>query len=143
MLKKFGAGVFALLLVLFCAHAAPAQEATPAAATPDEVDQEDPCPGAGNQFELNQCAARARDQADAELNKVYRQLLKDAGSAERVKLRAAQLAWIKFRDTNCDYESLGNKGGSIYPMVYSFCLARVTNTRVKQLQDILRESLER
>ena len=152
MLRKFGAGVFALLLALFCASHAPAQKATKtgtqpakqdaAAAEQDDVDREDPCPGSNTQFELNQCAARARDRADAELNKVYRELMKDAGATERAKLRAAQLAWIKFRDAHCDYESVGNKGGTIYPMVVSFCLAGVTNARVKQLQEILRESLE-
>ena len=154
MSKKFGAGVFALLLAFFCASGARAQETTKtetqptkqdAAATPteqDDADDEDPCPGEHTQFELNRCAARARDKADAELNKVYRELLKDAGTTERAKLRAAQLAWIKFRDTHCDYESVGNKGGSIYPMVMSFCLARVTGARVKQLQEILRESRE-
>ena len=154
MLRRFGAGVFALLLVLFCASGARAQGATtkpatqpakqdaPAAEEQDDADREDPCPGSGSQSELNQCAARARDKADAELNKVYRELMKDAGTAERAKLRAAQLAWIKFRDTQCDYESVGNKGGSIYPMVVGFCLARVTNDRVKQLQEILRESLD-
>jgi uncharacterized protein YecT (DUF1311 family) len=155
MSRKFGAGVFALLLSLFCAYAAPAQEATKpapqqesktakpdAVAQQDEVDDEDPCPGSGSQHELNRCAARARDKADAELNKVYRELMKDAGTTEGAKLRAAQLAWLKFRDAHCDYESVGNKGGSIYPMVVSFCLARVTNDRVKQLREILRESLE-
>jgi uncharacterized protein YecT (DUF1311 family) len=147
MSRKFGAGVFALLLLFVCAHAAQAQEAKPAAPSEpatmqDDVDREDPCPGSNTQFELNQCAARARDKADAELNKVYRELMKDAGTTERAKLRAAQLAWIKFRDTQCDYESVGNKGGSIYPMVVSFCLARVTGARVKQLQEILRESRE-
>jgi uncharacterized protein YecT (DUF1311 family) len=154
MSRNFGAGVFALLLALFCATPARAQEATKpatpptkqdaaaAAKEPDDVDDEDPCPGSHTQAELNQCAARARDRADAELNKVYRELLKDTGTTERAKLRAAQLAWIKFRDTQCDYESVGNKGGSIYPMVMSFCLARVTDARVKELQEILRESLE-
>jgi len=151
MSKKFGAGVFSLLLVLFCAGAARAQEAAatkptaqePAAtATQDDVDREDPCPGSNTQFELNQCAARARDKADAELNKVYRELIKDAGTTERAKLRAAQLAWIKFRDAQCDYESVGNKGGSIYPMVSSFCLAKVTTARIKELQEILREQSE-
>ncbi|HEX8129648.1 MAG TPA: lysozyme inhibitor LprI family protein [Pyrinomonadaceae bacterium] len=162
MSKKFGAGVFALLLLFVCAQeaaAARAQEkeeqrqtakpaaaqAPPAAAVQDdqdEVDRQDPCPGAGNQHELNRCAARARDQADAELNKVYRELLKDTGTTERAKLRSAQLAWIKFRDAHCDYESVGNKGGSIYPMVYSFCLAKLTTARVKQLQEILQEQSE-
>jgi uncharacterized protein YecT (DUF1311 family) len=153
MSRKFGAGVFALLLAFFCASGAraqgttktgtqPAKQDATAAAEQDDADREDPCPGSNTQHELNQCAARARDKADAELNKVYRELLKDTGTTERAKLRAAQLAWIKFRDTQCDYESVGNKGGSIYPMVVSFCLARVTNARVKQLQEILRESRE-
>jgi uncharacterized protein YecT (DUF1311 family) len=152
MSRNFGAGVFALLLALFCAPLGRAQEATKpapqpakqdaAATTPDDVDDEDPCPGSHSQAELNQCAARARDKADAELNKVYRELMKGAGTTERTKLREAQLAWLKFRDTQCDYESVGNKGGSIYPMVVGFCLARVTNDRAKQLQEILRESLE-
>ena len=156
MSRNFGAGVFALLLAFFCAGAARAQEGTKtgtqpvkpdapaaaAAASEDDVDGEDPCPDAGNQHELNRCAALARDKADAELNKVYRELMKDTGATERAKLRAAQLAWLKFRDAHCDYASVGNKGGSIYPMVVSFCLAGVTSARVKQLQDILRESLD-
>jgi uncharacterized protein YecT (DUF1311 family) len=154
MSKKIRAGVFALLLVFFYAGAARAQEdalkptgqqppATPTQDEQDDADREDPCPGSNTQFELNQCAARARDSADAELNKVYRELLKNTSGAERAKLRAAQLAWIKFRDAQCDYESVGNKGGSIYPMVYSFCLAGVTKARVEQLREILREGLER
>jgi uncharacterized protein YecT (DUF1311 family) len=152
MSKKFGAGVFALLLALFCAHAARAQEASKPATQPvkqdaataaqDEVDREDPCPDAQTQYELNRCAALARDRADAELNKAYRQLMKNTSGEERAKLRAAQLAWIKFRDAQCDYESVGNKGGSIYPMVASFCLAGVTNDRTKRLQEIIRESSE-
>jgi len=152
MSKKFGAGVFTLLLALFCADAARAQETAkpasqtpPATATPeaqDDVDRKDPCPGSNSQHELNRCAARARDQADAELNKVYRELMKDAGTEERAKLRSAQLAWIKFRDAHCDYESVGNKGGSIYPMVYSFCLAKITTARTTHLREILREQTE-
>jgi uncharacterized protein YecT (DUF1311 family) len=152
MSKKFGAGVFTLLLLLFCAGAARAQESKPATQEPraaattrvdqDDVDREDPCPGAQSQHDMNRCAARARERADAELNKVYRQLMKDTSGAERAKLRSAQLAWIKFRDAHCDYESVGNTGGTIYPMVVSFCLARVTADRGKQLQEILRESRE-
>lgn len=152
-MKKFlRAGVCVVLLALAVAQSAaqesktktqPAkQDAAATAIEQDDVDREDPCPGANNQHELNRCAALARDRADAELNKVYRELIKDTGATERAKLRAAQLAWLKFRDAHCDYTSIGNKGGSIYPMVVSFCLAGVTNARVKQLQEILRESTE-
>lgn len=116
--------------------------ASPSPSAQDDADREDPCPGSNTQFELNSCAARARDKADAELNKVYRELTKEAGATERAKLRAAQLAWIKFRDAHCDFKSVGNKGGSIYPMVFSFCLASVTNERVKQLREIIEENSE-
>ncbi|HLL70866.1 MAG TPA: lysozyme inhibitor LprI family protein [Pyrinomonadaceae bacterium] len=153
-MKKFlRAGVCVVSLALAVAQSAaqesktktqPAKPDTAAAtaASQDDVDGEDPCPDARNQHELNRCAALARDRADAELNKVYRELMKDTGATERAKLRTAQLAWLKFRDAHCDYTSVGNKGGTIYPMVVSFCLARVTDARVKQLQDILRESLD-
>jgi uncharacterized protein YecT (DUF1311 family) len=137
-MKKFlRAGVCCVSLVLAAAYVAAAQEAAQ-----DDVDREDPCPGAHTQFDLNRCAALARDRADAELNKAYQQLMKITSGAERAKLRAAQLAWIRFRDAQCDYESIGNKGGSIYPMVASFCLAGVTNDRTKRLQEIIRESSE-
>ena len=92
---------------------------------------------------MNQCASQAFQKADAELNKLYQQLVKDAGAGERAKLRAAQLAWIKFRDAHCEYEAFGNTGGSIYPMVYGFCLAEVTGERAKQFRDTLKEIGER
>ena len=82
-------------------------------------------------------------KADVELNKLYQQLMRDGGAAEKAKLRAAQLAWIKYRDAHCEYEASGNKGGSIYPMIYSFCLAEVTAERAKQFRDTLREIGER
>jgi uncharacterized protein YecT (DUF1311 family) len=104
----------------------------------DEAD-EGPCPEAMTQHAMNQCAAAEFRKADAELNKVYQRLMREAGAAEKAKLRAAQLAWIKFRDSHCDYESFGNKGGSIYPMVYSFCLAKLTRGRTEQFKEIIKE----
>ena len=136
-MKKFlRAGALCALLAA-CAGVAAAQGAS----ARDE--QEDPCPGARTQQDLNQCASQAFQKADAELNKLYQQLMKDAGAAEKVKLRAAQLAWIKFRDAHCEYEAFGNTGGSIYPMVYGFCLAGVTGERSKQFRDTLKEMEER
>lgn len=141
----------AAALALPCASAAaPAQpqqqqqqqqQQQPAARADEQ--EEDPCPGARTQQDLNLCASRAFQQADAELNKLYQQLLKDAGAAERAKLRAAQLAWLKFRDAHCEYEAFGNTGGSIYPMVYGFCRAEVTGERARQFRDTLKEVGER
>ena len=143
MTRFLRAVVCAFVFGLCCPAQAAAQQ--PAAAPPppaqgagrDEAD-EGLCPDAMTQHAMNQCAAQEFRKADAGLNKIYRQLMNDAGPAEKVKLRAAQLAWIKFRDAHCDYEALGNKGGSIYPMVYSFCLAEVTRERTKQFEEILK-----
>ena len=148
MTKFLRAAVCPLALALCFAGWVAAQQPSPTPPPPareearDDAD-EGPCPDAMNQHAMNQCAASAFRQADAELNKIYRQLMNDAGTAEKAKLRAAQLAWIKFRDAHCDYESFGNTGGSIYPMVYSFCLAGVTAERTKQFKEILKEAGQR
>ena len=140
-MKKFlRAAVCASALALSCAAVCAAQPPPPAQADEQE---EDPCPGARTQQDLNQCASQAFQKADAELNKLYQQLIKDAGAGEKAKLRAAQVAWLKFRDAHCEYEAFGNQGGSIYPMVYGFCLAEVTGERVKQFRDTLKEIGER
>lgn len=154
-MSKFLRAVVCALACVLCgaAHAAaqgqPPPASPPAAQPPaneaearDDPD-EGPCPEAMTQFAMNGCAAREFQKADAELNKIYREMMKDAGTAEKVKLRAAQLAWIKFRDAHCDYEAFGNKGGSIYPMVYSFCLAEVTGERTRQFKEILPEAGQR
>jgi uncharacterized protein YecT (DUF1311 family) len=145
-MKKFlRAAVCACALVLSWATTvcAAQQQQRPAAQAAQAEEQEDPCPGSQTQAELNQCASQAFQKADAELNKLYRQLMKDAGTGEKAKLRAAQLAWLKFRDAHCEYEAFGNTGGSIYPMVYGFCLEEVTRERVKQFRDTLKEIEER
>ena len=143
----------AVALALCCAAAtarrqrqsppAAQQQQSPPAGAAQSDEPEDPCPGARAQQELNLCASQAFQKADAELNKLYRQLMRDAGAGERAKLRAAQLAWLKFRDAHCEYAASGNEGGSIYPMVYGFCRAAVTRERSRQFSDILKEGEER
>lgn len=141
------AALCASALALPCAAASAAQQPQQQPQQPQPApageQAEDPCPGARTQQDLNLCASRAFERADAELNTLYRQLLKDAGPAEKAKLRAAQLAWLKFRDAHCEYVAFGNQGGSIYPMVYGFCRAEVTGERSRQFRDTLREIGER
>ena len=147
MKQSLRSALCAFALALSCAAALaaqqpPQQQPPPPPAQADER-EEDPCPDARTQQDLNLCASRAFQKADAELNKLYQQLMKDAGAGEKARLRAAQVAWLKFRDAHCEYEAFGNTGGSIYPMVHSFCLAEVTEERAKQFRDTLREIGER
>ena len=60
---------------------------------------------------------------DRRLNEVYQQLR--SSLKEPQKLQSAQLAWIKFRDTSCDFES------SYFSN--SACLTRLTEKRVQEL----------
>ncbi|MDQ3907943.1 MAG: lysozyme inhibitor LprI family protein [Acidobacteriota bacterium] len=122
---------------LFCALAACALSGG-ASAQRKAAAQSNPCEEARTQSELNECADREYKKADAELNRAYQQLMRASGGSD-AKLKTAQLAWIKFRDAECDYEAAGAEGGSMQPMVYSFCLADVTKARTKQLRDALKE----
>ncbi|HZS48610.1 MAG TPA: lysozyme inhibitor LprI family protein [Blastocatellia bacterium] len=99
----------------------------------------DPCDSATNQVEMNNCAEREFKAADAQLNKVYNQVMTKLEGEHKTKLKEAELAWIKYRDTNCDCETFLNLGGTIYPLVYNGCLTRMTNNRIKELKDLLDE----
>jgi uncharacterized protein YecT (DUF1311 family) len=102
-----------------------------------------PCESAETQYEATQCAGREYKQADAELNKVYQQVLKQEDKDGQARLKTAQLSWLKFRDTECEYEAGDYIGGTMRPMVAAFCLAAVTNERTKQLKEILQAKADR
>lgn len=94
------------------------------------------CANPISQADMNRCAASEHASADKELNKVYNAYRARLDEEQKKQLRDAQLAWIRFRDLNCAFESSGVKGGSAYPMVLSGCLAGVTRARVKQLAEL-------
>ncbi|WP_375472220.1 lysozyme inhibitor LprI family protein [uncultured Nostoc sp.] len=64
------------------------------------------------------------------------QLLTTLKSFRKQKLIAAQLAWIKFRDTNCEFQRSRYEGGSIAFTIYFGCLENITKLRTQQLQEL-------
>ena len=86
-----------------------------------------------SQFEVNQQAGSQYKAADKALNATYAKLVAQASSGGKSRLRAAQRAWLKFRDSDCTAFA-GSRGGSAYPMEFSLCLAARTQARTKQLQ---------
>lgn len=92
------------------------------------------CDKARNQLELNDCAADRWAAVDRELNQVYADYRKRLDASEARQLKQVQVAWIKFRDASCLFESSGVKGGSAYTMVHQGCLATRTEARVKELK---------
>ena len=126
-------GLLSSLCLLFVV-AAPAQKKQQAT--------KDPCPDANSQYEMNVCAHKEFQAADAALNRIYNQLSSRLDEGRRAKLKEAELAWLKYRDGNCEFVSSEYEGGSMRPMVHSFCLADVTRARTAELKRQLKE-LER
>ena len=113
--------ILALPLVVFAASAA-------------DID----CNKAMDQTSMNMCADKDYQAADKKLNDIYRKVTTALDDAKlQAKLKTAQRAWIQYRDTECIFEVAENEGGSIYPLVYSGCLTRLTNARTKELQNYL------
>jgi len=107
-----------------------------------QTQKKDPCTEGETTAEMKMCAARKYRQADDELNKVYRALmLKLDDEGHKASLKTAQQAWLKYRDSNCDFESYLNRGGSIYSVVVSDCMTSMTISRTKELKGQI-ESLD-
>ena len=101
--------------------------------------KDDPCANAQTQLEMNMCWGNQYKTADAKLNAVYREFTSKLSPEETVQLKAAQLAWIKFRDANCEFVADAYKGGSIRPMIAAMCLADGTNARTSELKTQMKE----
>jgi uncharacterized protein YecT (DUF1311 family) len=89
--------------------------------------------------EMKEQAAQSYKTADAELNGVYQQILKEY-SDDTVfleALRTSQRNWIKFRDSELKmkYPERGPGWyGSIHPICISYYLADLTNERTEGLK---------
>ncbi|MBE9037469.1 lysozyme inhibitor LprI family protein [aff. Roholtiella sp. LEGE 12411] len=96
------------------------------------------CNNAQTQAEINVCTQLSYQNADQKLNQVYQQLLPKLEKSRRQKLIFAQQAWIKFRDTSCEFEKSRYEQGSIVATVYLTCLEKTTKQRTQQLQEYLK-----
>jgi len=86
------------------------------------------------------CADREYQTADKKLNQIYRQLQAKLSRNQKQRMTNAQLAWIKFRDANCDYERGQFEGGTMASPIGISCLAEMTEKRTKELQEYLQDT---
>jgi uncharacterized protein YecT (DUF1311 family) len=105
------------------------------------------CRDPQTQIDLNACAALDFEQADRALNAVWPEAIASAraGDSEidrrtdrrptsEARLREAQRAWLAFRDAHCAWQAYGEaRGGSLEPLIYHGCRARLTRERIRQL----------
>ncbi len=115
----------------------------PVAAADDKID----CENALSTYEMNICAGRAFEAADAKLNAVYKKALAaipematgekpfDARSWEAA-LRASQRAWVAFRDAECEeHVAMFWSGGSGATVDIIGCKTEKTEARTKELSE--------
>jgi uncharacterized protein YecT (DUF1311 family) len=93
------------------------------------------CANPVSNIEYKECAYRAYVASDKKLNQIYKQIVSTLGGKEKQHLIDAELAWIKYRDANCDFEVYRNLGGTGYGGFLSNCLKRMTSARTKELQN--------
>jgi len=100
------------------------------------------------QSDMNACEEIGFQRADLELNAVWRDAIAGARASDReldrstdtrptyeAVLRAAQRAWLTFRDQHCTCQAYGEaRGGTMEPMSYSACRATLTRQRILQLR---------
>lgn len=95
-----------------------------------------PCDNPSTQLQMNQCAAQDLAEANKDLNKVYTELRSRLSDAQKVKLRKAQIAWIKFRDLDCAFESWAAEAGSAHGLVMQNCLIKKTKNRIGEFKEM-------
>ena len=91
------------------------------------------CGDLGTQNAMDRCVLSELQKADNELNDAYNGYRSRLDVDQKRRFKDAQLAWVKFRDLACGFESSGVEGGSIHPFILRSCLARLTRTRLKEL----------
>ncbi len=103
------------------------------------------CTDPQTQADMNQCAGRDAAEADADLNLIYKEVVahyeqmdRDSESTEGVKrLRAAQRAWVAFRDAQCSLAGYEALGGSMETLLVAGCEAELTKRRAAELRMML------
>lgn len=83
--------------------------------------------------EMRACENKRYEDADRKLQAVYSQALASVGADRKEKLRAAQSAWILFRDKNADFSASAAEGGTMAPLLRVTALADMTEQRLKEL----------
>lgn len=102
------------------------------------------CADAQTTVEIGECVRKAFDEADAELNLVWAQVMKtfkpnDYMPAKELKtwketLTASQRAWIEFKENDCKAVSYEWRGGSGASNAVVFCLLEHTTRRTEDLK---------
>lgn len=86
------------------------------------------------QSDMNVCASKGLDEETNKMNKTYDEYIQKLNVKEKQQFKEVQLAWKKYKDLSCDFESLGVEGGSVRPMIVALCLDGMTRQRHESIK---------
>lgn len=92
----------------------------------------------GNDFQQKEALRKTEEEWDKELNIVYQKIMKVADPVTKNKLRNAQRAWIKFRDSEVEksYYTNNPNGGNMGILFSLNTAAKLTEERAVQLAEM-------
>lgn len=89
-------------------------------------------------WHIDVCAEYGFIKADQKLRDLYQaQLSRLRKTPSERKFVAAERAWIKFRDTDCEYQASGVEGGTMQAGWILGCKRERTEERAKHIQSYL------
>ena len=108
------------------------------------------CANAMTQADMNQCAYTDFQEADKELNVIWKTAHESARKLDErydaemkgaeAALLAAQRGWIAYRDGHCELGGWEAHGGSMEPLLVWDCKAKLTQERTRQLKEFVEGS---
>jgi uncharacterized protein YecT (DUF1311 family) len=91
----------------------------------------------GVTFAMIDCISAEYERQDERLNQLYQTLMSSLDYERRETLRAAQRAWIEFRDANCDFY-FDPQGGTSARLAANSCIMSETAERADELVSFTR-----
>ena len=101
------------------------------------ADGKDTCPFI-NERQLEYCLAEKAERAEAELNKIYKEIMASLDKERQNALRKEERAWIKWREAECARQAKNVEdcvdGCGVPTTMQVVCMRKEANTRVQQLK---------
>lgn len=103
------------------------------------------CRNAMTQADIDACAGQEARDAEADMQRAAAQLMREFQARDRTagnrtgeeRLRAAQRAWIGYRDAQCALAGMEAMGGSLEETLVAACLADMNGRRAVDLRLML------
>ena len=83
-------------------------------------------------------ADEAARSSEAQLNAVVTRYRLELNKHQRTLFDISQQQWVAYRKAACEFQASGVEGGTMYPMVYAYCLDKYAQARLVTVTALLK-----